>query len=96
MCYWVKENQKDISKRTKDNTTHQDLTDNKYGYPGFDNIQASPNKFLTWKRGDEDNVNPSDPGWRARSRPPGVSIASVASNRTSPNEVAWVSGWALS
>lgn len=50
----------------------------------------------TWKSGDEERVKPSDPGCRTNGRPPGVSWASVALNATSPNTVAWVSGWALS
>lgn len=50
----------------------------------------------TWKSGEEDSVKPSVPGCLIKDRAPGVSCASVALKETSPNDVAWVSGWALS
>lgn len=50
----------------------------------------------TWKSGDEESVKPSDPGCLTKDRAPVVSWASVALKSTSPNAVAWVSGWALS
>lgn len=47
---------------------------------------------LTWKRGDDDRVKPSDPGCLTKGKAPGVSKARLASNWTFPKVTAWVSG----
>lgn len=51
---------------------------------------------LTWKRAEESNLKPSDPGCLTRGKAPGSSTAKKALKATFPNVRAWVSGWALS
>lgn len=50
----------------------------------------------TWNKAVESNLKPSDPGCRTRDMADGSSSASRALKATSPNTLAWVSGWALS
>lgn len=45
-------------------------------------------EYLTWKRGDDDRVKPSDPVCLTKGRASGVSKAKLASNWTFPKVVA--------
>lgn len=50
----------------------------------------------TWNKAVESSLKPSEPGCRTRDMADGSSSASKALKATSPNTLAWVSGWALS
>lgn len=52
--------------------------------------------ILTWKRAEESILKPSDPGCLTRAKALGSSTARKALKATLPNDLAWVSGWALS
>lgn len=52
--------------------------------------------ILTWNRAEESILKPSDPGCLTRVKAPASSTARKALKATLPNDLAWVSGWALS